>query len=573
MKAINTITFDPIDVFKVKKRQTRLLHFMILGQSQAGGFLASPAISLTPDENALTLTNGPLDADTENGLFIPLVEGDTYDNGGSDTDVETMATSLAQQLLAFINSTDVKVCVTVHYHGGSTIQALSDGGANQANGRDAAVAASNRVATLCEELDYVYERHFIISHGGSGLNPYSEAVSALINDLIANTAGTNTVHTLLDQQRITDPDYGLQLYDIRSENIEITIPRRNVVEYNADGVHLTNHGTRHLAMYYAISFFDKLFGIGYEPLILNASDIALIGDVLIIPVLNAEGELVGVGDFNVKIFNESTELTGIFAIQGNNIRFTITNNKPEGTATITVRAAQGTGSLRDSRSNAGIIFRNAANELYSVNKYLIRANYTKEIAFQNRVLLNMTGDANVITSPDANGRYWNNVSSNATNRNASTAGYTTGNFVTTKNQATTISLTVVEPVDDDFGDGTGANQNGGYNTDFGDYVAPTMYGSWFSDANTSGSWRINGLDPSKTYAVSFLGGRNSPGARIIQIATQSDFSDQQEYDGFGVTLSDLITFTISGVTTQTFYIRTKAGSLFGYIGIIDIKEV
>src|ERR1700749_4717110 len=85
---------------------TTLYYFPILAQSQGGGYNASPALTTVANSNVKTLTNGPIDVNTS-GSLIDSVEGDTFSDTGGPAptpDVETIATSFAQQLRLFAGS-------------------------------------------------------------------------------------------------------------------------------------------------------------------------------------------------------------------------------------------------------------------------------------------------------------------------------------------------------------------------------------------------------------------------------------------------------------------------------------
>jgi len=364
-----------------------LLHFLIIGQSQAGGTGSTPPLSTTADPDVLTITGGPVNGDYNTGELIPLVEG----NSGEFP--ETMATSLGQQLKALVNNPNYKYCVTIHHWGGSSIQDLDQGGANATYGHDDAVNAMIRVKDRAVNLGYSYERHFIITHGGSGVNPYATGTTSIINNLIANSpVGSNTNPFIWqDQQRVIgSPDYGEQLFDLQSAmtNYKLTIPRQDVVAILPDGVHMTNYGTRHNAMYFALSIYDDLFKFGSTPLIIDIDNVYFDEErnSLIVPILGAVGALHGTGDYNILVHRgtNGTEFSGSWSIDGKSIRFTFISPVPSGqTIDVYLEVAFGrsTGSLMDSRSNADIIFNDSDGQPYSVNKVPLRKKYVKAISF------------------------------------------------------------------------------------------------------------------------------------------------------------------------------------------------
>ena len=560
--------------FQSAESTINLIHLVIIGQSQAGGYQATPALTTTPDTDVLTLTDGPLDCNTSTGEFISCVEGDDYDNGGSSSNVETMATALGQQLKAFIGDSNYKFCITIHYHGGSSIQNLSSGGTNAANGYDGAIAAVGRVKTLADAEGWNYQTHMIFSHGGNGLNPYGTAFASLVSDWRTDISSdySGTSYVFCDQQRVIGtPDYGTQLYSESIANKLVLLARQDQVEIQGDGIHITNHGTRHLAMYYAKGIYETLFGSGFTPLTIDAASATFDGtDKLVFPILGATGTIAI--DSNPDIEVEGGSTTGIWAVNGSNIEYTITSTVPDGTKTVDIIG----GLITDSRSNSGIIFNDAGASPYEIVNSLIRNDYTVDLGFKTRVLINYSGDTNVVSNPDSNSRYWNNITSNGTNKNASTAGYTFGSaIVDTDNTTTGITFEVDVPIDGNFGDEAGRNENGGTSASVGDYLTPVCRDSFFSypaSDQTGGQWIFGGLDSGASYTFKFWGTRAATGTRSIDIATESDFSDVQSYVADNNTAqSNNAEFTITGVTSQTFYIRsTTGGNDFGYISVIDI---
>jgi hypothetical protein len=554
-----------------------LIHLVIIGQSQAGGYNNAPSLTTVTDSEVLTLTSGPLDSNTSTGVFIPCAEGDTYDNGGASSNVETMSTSLGQQLKSFVGGSNYRYCITVHYHGGSSIQNLSNGGTNAANGYDAAILAVNRVKTLSDAEGWVYQTHMIFTHGGNGLNPYGTDFATLVSDWRTDitTAYSGTSHIFCDQQRVIGtPDYGIQLYTQSIANKHVLLARQDQVAIQGDGIHITNHGTRHLAMYYAKGIYDVLFGSGFTPLTIDTASATFNGvDKLIFPILGYTGTITI--DSNPTIEIESVAATGTWAVNGSSIEYTITSTIPDGTKTVDIIG----GLITDSRSNTGIIFNDGGALPYEIPNSLIRNNYTVNLTFLQRVLINYSGTTNVVSSPDSNARYWNNITSNDTNKNASTAGYTFGsNIVDTDNTSTGITFEVVTPIDGDYFDQAGRNEGGGTISTVGEYVTPSAYDSWFSYPNADqvgGVWNYGSLSASKTYTFKFWGTRAATGTRAIDIATDSGFSDVQTYTSDNnITQSTNAEFTITGVTSQSFYIRsTSGGNDFGYISVVDIDIV
>ena len=393
-------------------QQIQLFHVMIFGASQAGGFNAGPSLTSAVNTNVLTLTDGPLDANTSTGVFVNLTGGDTYDNDATPqtyTNVETSANGLGHQFHSLAGGGDeIKICVTIHYRGGTTIQDLSQSGAQSAFGYDQLTAAATRVHSLATGNGWTYTPYMVIEPGGSGANPFQTAIETIISQVRAHVTPTlfsGTMQVLMTQPRVTGtPDFGEQLYDVdlADANAAVNYPRRDGLlasEILPDTIHPTNHGQRRMGIYSAYAAFDDLLGSGYAPLLLDSANATYnsVTDEITVPVLNAEGVLQGTGDFNILVFALSPEeqLTGTWAISGSNVVFTITSTVPAGSRNLEFRAGQGTGTLTDSRSNSGVIFNAADTNPYTILKPVIRYDFASTIVFPDFILqdtyqLNMT---------------------------------------------------------------------------------------------------------------------------------------------------------------------------------------
>lgn len=382
----NSIVIKNGAVVSVRYNQSPILiHLVIVGQSQAGGTHSAPPLSTTADPDVLTIAGGPVNGNYNTGELIPLIEG--------IAGAETMATALGQQLKALVDNPNYKYCVTIHHKGGTSIQDLDQGGVNAAYGHDDAVNAMIRVKNRAENLGYSYERHFILSHGGSGVNPYATGTTSIINNLISNSPLGSNANPFIwqDQQRVIgSPDYAEQLFDLQSSitNYKLTIPRQDVVAILPDGVHMENHGTRHNAMYFALSIYEDLFKYGSTPLSLDIDNVIFDdrSNSLIVPVLGADGTLQGTGDYNILVHDDTnnTEFSGSWQVDGGNLIFTISSSIPSGQTIdllFEVAFKASTGSLMDNRSNADIIFNDAEGQAYTVNKVPLRKNYVKTISF------------------------------------------------------------------------------------------------------------------------------------------------------------------------------------------------
>lgn len=552
---------------------TKLVHLVIIGQSQAGGYNSVPSLSSSTNKRALTLTDGVLDANTLTGDLIMLQEGDTYDNGGSSTNVETMATSLAQQLASYVSDTTYRFVVTIHYEGGTTIQQLSSGGAAADNGYDAAIESVSRVSTIAADSGYVYSCHLLWNHGGSGVNDYGSAFASLVSDFRTDIQPyyTGTSYVWCDQMRVIgSPDYGIQLYEqsLLLDNVKVLLPRKGVVAYQGDGVHLTNHGTRNLAMYYATAIYDDLFLTNsHNPLIIDQDNITYnpSDSTFTVPLLHYTGSIVGSGDFNTIVYDvtNSQAIVGSWSVSGSNILFKAASNIPIGTVDLEFRTGQGTGFLRDSRQNTNIVFNDGSSSPYTTYKYIVRANFEKTIDLPLILYVNMGG---LGTAPTVTG--WESIIP------WQGASSTASDYVFSDIGGSGISITLVN---NGVGDRWGfANNNGTYAGNAGfitgndsGIVPDNVLLHYVFIESASPDMLITGLDDSKTYKIEVGGSRDASGTRLtnytIGVTTLSaeaidNTSDQSIFTGIS---------PIIGTITMTV---ANNNNVFGYLGWVKITE-
>jgi hypothetical protein len=375
-------------------------YFPILGQSQAGAYNSTPSLTVTPNSNIKTLTNGPIDVDTA-GNLIDCIEGDTFsDTGGpaATPDVESIATSFAQQLRIWAGSNSLhRFGVTIHATGGTTLQQLSKGTTRY----NELIAAVTRIKTICNTNGWILRVHPILFHGGTGDNTtttYKAKVLQLYTDLNTdiNAIVNHTRYIFTHQQRFiaaasrvpaSSVDYGQQQYEamLDNPNIVVVSPEYKTI-YQGDGVHFTNHGERYIAMIWARAVYRKLFSTGFRPLELDVANFTFTSGKIIIPVLNASGSLVKTIDAGIEVFSTTTSATiaGTVAINGSNLEFTPTV-VPVGSHDLEIRTnVTANGELRDS---AGVsdglttTFVDGSAVPYDLNKYLVRAIYTKTLLF------------------------------------------------------------------------------------------------------------------------------------------------------------------------------------------------
>jgi hypothetical protein len=180
-----------------------------------------------------------------------------------------------------------------------------------------------------------------------------------------------------------------------------------------------------------------------------------------------------------------------------------------------------------------------------------------------RVLIDI---GSTTTSTDQWGKFWNNMTD-------ARPGIRISNAKTTTNTATAISLEVLSRIDGTFstgGRGTNTGTTTGVVTDY-----PSTSTTDFAFAHkstTSGKWKIAGLNAAKTYTIKLWGTKSATANYTIQIK-RSDETVWQEYNASGNRdYNRAAVFTFSGKSSMIFDIRTKTGSDFGYITIVDITE-
>jgi hypothetical protein len=191
---------------------------------------------------------------------------------------------------------------------------------------------------------------------------------------------------------------------------------------------------------------------------------------------------------------------------------------------------------------------------------------TINIVVSSRILIDF-GNAQT-SSPDANGNYWNNVTSGSN-------GVKITNALTAQNSLTSIGLQVVNRIDGTFNTGGPGVNSGNTVGVVNDYPNSATIDYAFAHPSTNtGRWRLTGLDTGTTYVVKFWGTRSGvPDPRIIEIKMEDETS-YQSYDGANNSnYSNAAVFTFTGKNAMNFDIRVQAGSAFGYISLMDIQKV
>ena len=191
-------------------------------------------------------------------------------------------------------------------------------------------------------------------------------------------------------------------------------------------------------------------------------------------------------------------------------------------------------------------------------------------SYGQRVLIDIGADANyggtLTTNPNLNGNYWNNMTD-------ARPGIRIANAINTGNQQTGINIEVINRVDGTYSTSSSGLGNGNTVGVVGDYPASsTTDHALVHSSATAGRWRVSGLIAASTYNIKFWGARsNTTASRSIEIK-RADETAWQTYNATANTnYSNACVFTIAGKTQMDFDIRTKAGSDFSAINVIDIS--
>jgi hypothetical protein len=181
---------------------------------------------------------------------------------------------------------------------------------------------------------------------------------------------------------------------------------------------------------------------------------------------------------------------------------------------------------------------------------------------RTRILIDAGPSTSTTASPDAFGKYWNNMTDGR-------VGVRVSNAVDTSNKPTTLGLEVINRIDGTYATNY-PGTNGGNSTGIvGDYPASATNDFIFAHSSTTtGKWRIFGLDSTTSYSIKFWGSKTG-GDRVIRIKA-SDQTTWQQYNALNNTdYNRAATFSISGVTEVSFDIQVLSGT-FGYINVVDI---
>jgi hypothetical protein len=183
------------------------------------------------------------------------------------------------------------------------------------------------------------------------------------------------------------------------------------------------------------------------------------------------------------------------------------------------------------------------------------------VAATQRVLIDLGATA---TNTDQWGKYWNNM-------NDARPGIRISNAKTTTNTASTIGLEVLTRIDGTFspsGKGVGLGTTTGIVEEYG--ASTTSDFAFAHKTATAGKWKIFGLDATKTYTIKFWGTKTASPNYFVQIK-RSDETAWKEYNATkNKNYNTAASFSITGKSEMVFDIKTKTGSDFGYISVVDI---
>jgi hypothetical protein len=194
-------------------------------------------------------------------------------------------------------------------------------------------------------------------------------------------------------------------------------------------------------------------------------------------------------------------------------------------------------------------------------------------------------NGDVTTSPDVNGNYWNNIGGTASPQ---TNGTRVDNMVTVDNRQTTIGVQLTS-----WGWGANGLANGALfspygpsNSLLGNFAVETATEDYlYAVLSTGQSFKVTGLDASRTYNLRFFGTRSNVttrttrytvGAVSVDLDTSgpgSSYSSTNRNDHRTVMITNLTPSGSGEIDVNVMGLVNDGGSYFGYIGILEIHEV
>ncbi|MBE2203807.1 MAG: PEP-CTERM sorting domain-containing protein [Chthoniobacterales bacterium] len=191
------------------------------------------------------------------------------------------------------------------------------------------------------------------------------------------------------------------------------------------------------------------------------------------------------------------------------------------------------------------------------------------------ILIDFGSAANVTSSPDTNGNYWNNVTSG-------TLGTTISNLTTTGSAASGIQLQVTSTFANTgpspYVTLTGESSLGALN--IGTAISDFLYGN--NNVATPAVITFSGLDSAKTYNFSLFGARDATDTRNttyvvtgVNSGTQTLQTSGSNVGGAGVNYNDSNLAVINGITPNGSNEITLAvsSSGFSYLNALQITIV
>lgn len=184
---------------------------------------------------------------------------------------------------------------------------------------------------------------------------------------------------------------------------------------------------------------------------------------------------------------------------------------------------------------------------------------------QQRVLIDIGAGASTV-SPSINSLYWNNITD-------ARPGIRLTNAVTTLNLPSGLGVNIINRLDGTYSTSSNGMATGNTTGIVSDYPASaTTDLALIHSSATNGMWRITGMSANKVYTIKFWGSRTNTTAQRTAEIKRADETTWKSYTATSNTnFNNAAVFLISGKTEMDFNIRTKSGSDFSALGVIDIS--
>ncbi|RYY71662.1 MAG: T9SS type A sorting domain-containing protein [Chitinophagaceae bacterium] len=181
-----------------------------------------------------------------------------------------------------------------------------------------------------------------------------------------------------------------------------------------------------------------------------------------------------------------------------------------------------------------------------------------------RVLIDVGAGATT-ASPSINNLYWNNITD-------ARPGIRLSNAITTLNLPSGLGVNIINRLDGTYSTSSNGMATGNTTGIVNDYPAnATTDLALIHSSATNGLWRITGMSSNKVYTIKFWGSRTNTTAQRTAEIKRADETTWKSYTATSNTNYDnAAVFIISGKTEMDFNIRTKSGSDFSALGVIDI---